>query len=142
MSLCYLAILPIKAYLAFFLDQAENHIQADLTRCQQLIGKLINLTCGTKLDIAFIVVQLSYYNLYPQIEHFYIAQQVLRYLKETIILSIINKNNSVGYWQKKYKLFGIVSYANSHYAEDLKDKKSIRGYFFFLKRVVTTWSSK
>lgn len=37
---------------------------------------------------------------------------------------------------------GIVGYANSSYAGDLKDRKSIMGYYFFLKGTIITWSSK
>ena len=46
------------------------------------------------------------------------------------------------YWQKKYGLLGIVDYANSNYARDRKDKKSIIRYCFFLKKAINIWFSK
>ena len=88
MSSCHPTVLPMKAGSALFLDQAGDHIQADLIIYQQLIKKLMYLACETRPDIAFIVGQLSCQNLDPQIGHLRIAKQVLRYLKGTITLGI------------------------------------------------------
>lgn len=48
----------------------------------------------------------------------------------------------MGHWQKKYGLLEIVGYANSNYAEDRYDKKSIIEYCFFLKKTINIWFSK
>ena len=62
-SLCHRTIVSMKAGLAFFMDQAGDHIQADLTIYQQLFRKLIYFACKTRPDIAFIIGELSRHNL-------------------------------------------------------------------------------
>lgn len=39
-------------------------------------------------------------------------------------------------------LFGLVGYADSNFAGDPKDRKSVIGYYFFLNGVIVSWSSK
>lgn len=63
---------------------------------------------------------------------------MLRHLKETINLEIVWGSDLVGY-KEKYSLIRIVSYANSNYARDLKDQKSIIRYFFFFGEKIITW---
>lgn len=55
MSSCHPTVLPMKAGSALSLDQAGDHLQADLTIYQQLIGKLMYLACGTRPDIALLL---------------------------------------------------------------------------------------
>lgn len=98
MSLCHPTVFPMKAGSTLFLDQAGDHIQADLTIYQQLIGKLMYLACRTRPDIAFIDGQLSRHNSDPRVRHLRIAKQVLTYLKETITLNIIWGNDIAGHW--------------------------------------------
>lgn len=38
--------------------------------------------------------------------------------------------------------YGLVGYANSNFAEDPEDWKSVMSYFFFLNGTVVSWSSK
>ena len=47
---CYPNFLSVKASSTLFLDQAGYYQQADLTKYQRLIGKLIYLTYGTQPD--------------------------------------------------------------------------------------------
>lgn len=100
------------------------------------------LACETRPDIVFVVGQLSRHNLDPQVGHLCITKQVIKYLRKTITLGIIQGNDLVGHRQKKYGLLGIVSYANSNYAGDRKDKKSIIGYCFSFKKAINIWFSK
>ena len=62
MSSYHSIVFSMKADLSLLLDQADDHIPADLITYQQPVGKLIYLTCKTRLDIAFIVGQLSCHN--------------------------------------------------------------------------------
>ena len=119
MTFCHPTVLPVKAGSTLFLDQADDYQQAELIAYQRLIRKLMYLSCGTRSNIAFVVGQLSCHNSDPQMRHLHIAKQVLRYLKGTIML-------------------GIVGYADSSYAGDLEDKKSITGYCFFLAGAIVT----
>ena len=38
--------------------------------------------------------------------------------------------------------YGLVSYADSNFAGDPEDQKSVIGYCFFLNRAMVSWSSK
>lgn len=138
MNLCYPIVFLIKAGLVFFLDQVKDHIQANLIIYQWLIRKLKYLVYRTRPDIAFTVGQLSYHKSDSWAKHFRITKQVLRYPKETITLGIVLENDLLSHWQGKYRLLGAVGYTNSNYVEVFKDKQSITGYCFFLKRAITT----
>lgn len=101
------------------------------------------LSCETRPDIAFVVGQLSRHNSDPRIEHLRIAKQVLRYLKGTITLGIEWENDPAGHrLGGRYGELGMVGYADSSYAGDLEDRKSITGYCFFLGGAIVTWCSK
>ena len=143
MTSCHPTVLPVKAGSTLLLDQAGDYQQANLNAYQRLIGKLMYLSCGTRPDIAFVVGQLSCYNSDRQIGHLRIAKQVLRYLKGTITLGIEWGNNPAGYRSGgKYGELGVVGYADSSYAGDLEDRKSITEYYFFLSGAIVTWCSK
>ena len=90
-------IFLMKAGSVLFLDQAGDHIQANLTIYKQLIRKLMYLAYRTRPDIAFIIGQLSRHNLNLQAEHFRITKQVLRYLQKTITLGIVWENDTIGH---------------------------------------------
>lgn len=110
---------------------------------QRLIEKLIYLSYGIHPDIAFVVGQLSCHNSDPRVGYLRIAKQVLCYLKGTITLDIEWGNNFAGYQLGgRYGELRIVKYANSNYAGNLEDKKSIIGYYFFLGGAIVTWCSK
>lgn len=55
-----------------FIDmhKADDYEEVDLKVYQQIIGKLMYLLYGIRLDIAFVVGQLSRQNEYPQLGHF------------------------------------------------------------------------
>ena len=96
-TLYYPTVFLIKASSTFLLDQTGDHEQANLTKYQRLIRKLIYLNYRTYSDIAFVVRQLSCHNTNPQIEHLRISKQVLHYLKGTIMLGIEWGNNPAGH---------------------------------------------
>lgn len=87
-SSCHLILFPIKPGSMVSLNQAGDYDQLVFMIYQQLIRKMLYLTCGTRLDIAFVVSQLSRYNLNPWVGYLHIANQVLKYLKGTITLDI------------------------------------------------------
>lgn len=58
-------------------------------------------------------------------------------LKRIITLDIEWRNNLPSYWLgKKYRKLEMVGYTNSNYTGNLKDKKSIIEYYFFLVGVI------
>ena len=143
MTSCHSTVLLVKAGSTLFLDQAGDHQQADSTEYQRLIGKLMYLSCGTRPDIAFVVGQLSRHNSNPRVGHLRIPKQVLCYLKRTITIGIAWGNDPAGHRVgEKYREIGVVKYADSSYADDIEDRKSITEYYFFLGGGVITWCSK
>ena len=144
MSPYHPTILPVKAGSTLTLDQVDDHTPADMVAYQRLVGKLMYLACGTRPDIAFVVGQLSRHNSDPRIGHMRIAKQTLRYLKGTSTLGIVWGKDPAGHrnQEDKYGSFGVVGYADSSYAGDIDNRKSITGYCFFLGGAITTWCSK
>ena len=101
------------------------------------------ISCGTRLDIAFVMGQQSHHKSNPCIRHIRIAKQVIHYLKGIITLGIGWRNNPANYREEeKYGEIDVVEYAVSSYACDIKDRKSITEYCFFLARGVITRCSK
>lgn len=70
-----------------------------------------------------------------------IAKQVIRYLKGTASLSLCygREMEVTGHRAHKY---GLIGYADSNYAGDPEDRKSVMGYCFFFNGALATWSSK
>ena len=78
------------------------------------------------------VEQLSCHNSNPCVGHLCIAKQVLCYLRGTITLDIQWENDPTGHRVgEKYREIGVVGYADSSYAGDIEDRKSITEYYFF-----------
>lgn len=59
------------------------------------------------------------------------AKQVLQYLKGTMNLGITYGRDAAGHIET-YKPYGLVGYADSNYAGNPKDRKSVLGYCFYL----------
>ena len=110
------------------------------------IGKLIYFLYGTRPDISFAVKQLSRYNVNPQISYIKTAKKVIHYLKDKIHLGLIYGC----YFKDKREikasiilfLFRLIKYEDSSYTENLKNKKFVIGYCYFINRVVISWCSK
>ena len=74
------------------------------------------------------------------------VKKVVHYLKNAIYLSLIYG----GYFKDKGKtktlitsfLFGLIEYKDNSYARDLKDKKFVIRYYYFINRAVVSWYSK
>lgn len=115
----------------------DDYKETDIKAYQRLIGKLIYLSCGIRPDIAFVVGQLSKWNADSRVGHLKATKQVLRYLKETMHLGI-----TYGVCEVKSLPYGPTRYANSNYAGDPKDCKSVMGYCFFINGAVVSWCSK
>lgn len=57
MTPCHPTVLPMKVGSFFSMDQAGDHLQANPVAYQRLVGRLIYLACGTRPDIAFVVLE-------------------------------------------------------------------------------------
>lgn len=97
------------------------------------------LSYSTRPDIAFAVGQLSRQNASPRVSHLKTAKRVIQYLKGIIHLGIVYKTGTNKESQSPY---GLVSYANSNYADNPKNCKSVMGYYFFINGRVVSWYNK
>ncbi len=104
---------------------------------RRLIGKLMYLACGTRPNVAFAVGQLSKHNSDPQRGHLRAAKRVIRYLKGTINLGLVYGRST-----RHPPPYGLIGYADSNFARDPEDRKSVIGYCFFLNGAVVSWRSK
>ncbi len=66
---CNSNIIPMKAGSAIEMIEHDDYEDTEIKPYQHLIGKLMYLACGTRLDIAFIVSLLSRHNADPRKSH-------------------------------------------------------------------------
>lgn len=92
------------------------------------------MACGTRSDIVFTVRQLSKQNVNPRKSHFQAAKRVVKYLKRTMQIGLIYRRKSSSL--RDPLPFGLKSYADSNFADNSKDRKSVMGYCFFLNGAV------
>lgn len=69
----------------------------------------------------------------------------LRYLKVTIHLALTCDQKIIGQIIEERECpspFGLIGYADSNFAGDPEDRKSVMGYCFFIGGALVSWSSK
>lgn len=94
----------------------------------------------------FVVGQLSKRNADPRVGHLKAAKWVVCYLKGTAHLGLIY--GVCPQSEKETKAlsssppFGLIGYADSSYADDPKDRKSVMEYCFFIHGTLVSWCSK
>lgn len=127
-----------------FIEMSElgDYKKVDIKPYQRLIGKSMYLFCGTRPDIAFAIGQLSKHNLDPRASHMKAAKKVVQYLKGTMHLRFVYKSQPQSKTLTAPSSFELIGYGDSSYAGDLKDKKSVMGYCYFLNGTVVSWCSK
>ena len=59
------------------MPELDDYNKTDIHTYQRLIGKLMYLACGTELDIAFAIGQLSRHNADPKKRHLQAAKRVV-----------------------------------------------------------------
>jgi len=101
---------------------------------RSLVGGLLFLAKTTQPDIGFAVAKLSQHNNGYDNEHWIAAKRVLRYLKETMDLSL-------KYLSAKSDQL-IVGFSDSDYACDRADRKSQSGFVFFYGEKLISWNSQ
>ncbi|MBW0567328.1 hypothetical protein O181_107043 [Austropuccinia psidii MF-1] len=108
-----------------------------ITPYQQAIGSLNYLAQHTRPDIMFTVNQLSRYSTKPTSKHWTAVRHLLRYLKGTMLFVLIFSK------AKDKDETMLVGWADSNYANDKIDRKSISGYVIaFFGNPICWWSKK
>jgi len=86
---------------------------------QMLIGSLLYIILGTRVDIAYAVIKLARYASNPNNIHFTVVKRIYKYLKGT-------KDYGITYYKNKNHF--ISRYYDADYAGDIKTAKSTSGY--------------
>ncbi len=139
---CNANIIPMKAGSSIEMTEPEDYKETDLRIYQQLVGKLMYLAFGTRPDITFVVGQLSKHNVDPGKGHLRAAKRVVWYLHGTMEMGLIFGRESNNRLPRDPPPYDLIGFANSNFAGDSEDQKSVMGYCFFLNRAVVSWCSK
>ena len=99
---------------------------------RRLVGSLVYLIV-TRLDISYVVHQVSQYLSAPRSTHYAAVLRILRYLKGTFFHGLF-------YFSQSPLVLHAFFYAN--WARDSTDPKSTTGYCFLLGSSMISWRSK
>ncbi|XP_071741390.1 uncharacterized mitochondrial protein AtMg00810-like [Rutidosis leptorrhynchoides] len=125
------APLETNVYVSYVPTQDDSFL-VDITKYQQLIGKLIYLTM-TRPDISFYVQCLSQFMHSPLQSHLKIALRLLRYLKASPGKGVyIQKSDSVT----------LSAYVDADWGKCLDSRKSVTGFAVFFYDSLVSWKSK
>ncbi|KAE8244094.1 hypothetical protein A4X06_0g5973 [Tilletia controversa] len=105
-----------------------------------LIGCLLWLAQGTRMDIAFAVGKLARFMGNPSDEHVAAGKRVLRSGKR--VLRYLAGTRELGLRFRHTDLAQLVGYSDSDHGADLSTRRSVTGYVFYLHGNPVTWRSK
>jgi len=99
---------------------------------QQLVGSLMYLMIGSRLDIGFTVVKLAQQMANSSNDHYRVGLHLCRYL-------LVTHRYRLVYNRLSNKL--LVAYSDSDWSQDHKHYKSTTSYFTMLAQEITSWLS-
>ena len=99
---------------------------------RRLIGSLVYLTV-TRLDISYVVQQVSQYLSAPRSTHHAVVLRILRYLKGTLFY---------GFFYLAQSPLVLHAFSDADWARDPTDHRSTTGYCFLLSSSLISWRSK
>jgi len=105
----------------------------DIKLFQMLIGSLLYITLGIRIDIIFAIIKLARFTSNPSNIHFTAVKRVFKYLKGT-------KDYGITYYKNGSRF--ISGYYDADYAGDLVSAKSTTGYIILLAGGIISWKSK
>lgn len=100
------------------------------------------LLCGTRPDIAFVVGQLNRHNADPKKGYLQVAKRVVQYLCGTMEMRLVFGRELSNRLPRDPPPYGLIGFADSNFAGDPGDYKSVIGHYFFLNGAVVSWYSK
>ena len=112
-------------------ENSGKATKEEISEYQCLIGLLLYLMIGTRLDISFMVTSLSRFAANPSSDHIERAKYVLHYLVGT-------QNYLLKY---SHKGSGLGAYTDSDWAADKIMRRSVTGFFFMLAGGSISWRS-
>ncbi len=115
-------------------NPANDELLDDIQPYQHIIGKVMYAMTGTRPDIAFATSSLGGFTTRPTKGNMIAAKRLLCYLQTT-------KTMSISYSAVSGPL-QLVGYADSDFASDPGDRKSVSGYLFTINGSPVSWSSQ
>ena len=103
------------------------------TYYQQIIRTLIYAAIGTRPNITFAAMRLSWFNNNPTKEYIKYAKYILRYLKGTKELEIKYNGSSDA---------RLIRYSDSDWGENRDDHHSTSGHIFLMANGAISWASQ
>ena len=141
LTYCNSNVIPMKAGSSFEMTCPEDYEKADLRTYQRLIEKLMYLACNeARYRICCRAAQQAQRR--SEKRHLRAAKRAVRYLKGTMEMGLIFSRESTNRQPRDPPPYGLEGYADSNFAGDPEDRKSLMGYCFFLNGAVVSWSSK
>jgi hypothetical protein len=131
MKNCKSKVLPFGVNVKLY-KYGDDVLDTAVYPYSELVGTLLYLVGCTRPDSAFVVRVLSRFMSQPRLEHWQVAQQVLRYISGTVDLGILYRGTE----QR------VVGYCDADYAGDPDKRKSTSGYRFMMAGGAVSWGSK
>jgi hypothetical protein len=120
----------VETHLVKYEEQASA---SEIRAYQQVIGSLLYIQIGTRLDISFAVSRLVQYASNPSPQHMRLAKYVLAYLRGTADLQL-RYDGARGE--------GLHGYSDSSLGDQADDYHSTSGYVFLLANAAISWCSR
>ncbi len=117
-------------------SSSDDTESADLKLYQEKVGTLLYAAISTRPDIAFAVNKLTQKMIAPTKKDMKACDRVFRYLAGT---------KSYGLWFGRRKTHGpveVTAYADSDWASDRSDRKSVSGWIAMINGDPVSWASK
>ena len=117
------------------IDLGNNSDPVDSRKYREIIGSLIYLMTCTRPDLSYAVGKLSQNLSEPRQQHWVAAKHILKYLRGT--------SHHELHYQKSEEL-GILAYSNTDWASDQSNRRTARGFCFYLNKESSpiSWKSK
>lgn len=127
---CHPCLTPIEAKLNIRVEnEAEDH-----KPIREMIGALMYLMLGSRLDISYALKFLSRFQNKNSIEVWVHLKRLLRYLKGTKGTKLVYIRNE--------EAIPLTCYVDSDWAQDTKDRKSVTGYLIKVFGNTVSWVTR
>jgi transposase InsO family protein len=122
-------------------------VPCDRQRYMEIVGTLMYAAISTRLDICHAVHYLAGNMVAPTVRHMKAAEHVLRYLAGTKEVGLVfGKHKGSAALETRGRSINakvdVCAFADSDYAEDQSDRKSVSGWVAKLNGDPVSWSSK
>lgn len=113
----------------------QNSVDMSKIPYRSAVGSIMYAMVGTRPDIAAAFGYVSRYLDKPEWKHWIAVKRIFRYLKGTM-------DSGISFKFSDENNINLVGFADSDWASDPVDRKSISGYVFMLSNGPISWKSK